>query len=72
MQGREDTMRAISDQGLAGEDLVALQYREKYGNQAFDQYLQAESNRDEQSQLNEDAPYGEQDEPLAIEYPHKA
>ena len=26
-------------------------YREQYGNQAFDQYLQEESQRDEQSEL---------------------
>ena len=50
-------------------------YREQYGNQAFDQYLQEESRRDEQSeqpgynvgQQQEDDDE-EEEAPLAIEY----
>ena len=46
-------------------------YRERYGQRAFDQYLQEESQRDEQSQYGrEDAEGAAQDgeAPLAIEY----
>lgn len=49
-------MRALSEQGFDGQDGdMGHEYRERYGQRAFDQYLQEESQRDEQSQ------YGRED-----------
>jgi len=49
-------MRAMSDEGLEGAEGVDAngnEYRERYGERAFDQYMQEESQRDEQSQYDE-------------------
>eukprot|EP00354_Favella_ehrenbergii_P000988 CAMPEP_0170468818 /NCGR_PEP_ID=MMETSP0123-20130129/11857_1 /TAXON_ID=182087 /ORGANISM="Favella ehrenbergii, Strain Fehren 1" /LENGTH=46 /DNA_ID= /DNA_START= /DNA_END= /DNA_ORIENTATION= len=46
---------------------MGQEYRERYGNRGFDQYLEEESQRDEQSQYGRDeAAQGEDEAPLAI------
>ena len=77
-QGREDQMRAFSEQGIDGQmmgeaddgmGMMGQEYRERYGNRGFDQYLQEESQRDEQSQYGHgDEDQDEEEAPLAIEY----
>ena len=47
-QNREQN-QAMSDQQMMQNDQMQG-YREQYGNQAFDQYMQEESRRDEESQ----------------------
>ena len=78
-------MKALSDHHQANlPDEGQMQaFREQYGNQAFDQYMQEESHRDEQSEYgpeDQEAQYQNQEEqneeeeeeegeaPLAIEY----
>lgn len=57
-QTREENMKALSDHHQANlPDEGQMQaFREQYGNQAFDQYMQEESHRDEQSE------YGPEDQ----------
>ena len=64
---REDNnMKVLQDPSMPDEDMMRG-YRDQYGNRAFDQYMQEESRRDEDSQYD-GANEGEDGAPLAIEY----
>jgi len=70
--GRDATIRALSEEGLEGNEDLGLDYRERYGNRAFDQYMAEESQRDEASNYGADETEGvvadDEEAPLAIEY----
>lgn len=62
-------MGAFADPNMMQPNDDAVRgYRDQYGNGAFDQYMQEESRRGEDSQYGDEQ---EEDEaPLAIEYKH--
>ena len=65
-ENRENNMRALSDEQMMQNEQMQG-YRDQYGNQAFDQYMQEESRRDEESQYGQEQEDTEEAQ-LAIEY----
>ena len=55
-QTREENVRALSEHHQANmpDEQQMRAFREQYGNQAFDQYMQEESRRDEQSEYDQE------------------